>query len=121
MVPDLIIDDTKFLVDEQGWWKSKYETLEEASQRAKEIMKEFKDLYHENIGKNLVAITHGAFLNAFVCTFTNNLGIAERNPFPPDNNSMCILDFFPNKHEIGGEVREYIDVRISAYGLIIHK
>ena len=83
-------------------------------------MKEFKELYSEFSGKTLAAITHGVFLNVLVSTFTNNISVQDHMVFIPANNSLTILDFFMNKHEVGGEQREFVDVKLTAHNLIIH-
>ena len=45
--------------------------------RAKELMKDFKELYRENEGKTLLGVCHGGFLNTIACMFTNNLGKSD--------------------------------------------
>lgn len=85
------------------------------------MIKDFKDMYTENVGKNFVAICHGSYMNTIACMFTNNLNNTDAGAFSPDNNSIALLDFFINKNEYLGESKEFIDVKLTAYNMILHR
>lgn len=91
------IAETEF-IDDAGWNKREIiEDTKQCAERAKDLIREFKDYFRENRetvkGKTFIGITHGAFLNTLACVFTNNLDNASLDFFIPENNSVTILDF----------------------------
>lgn len=70
--PDLIIDDSLGISDEEGWFKKEtMETLEEITLRQKDLLKDFKKMHLENPNDTFLLISHGAFLINLMLLATN--------------------------------------------------
>ena len=107
IVPGIVIDEVnEKLIDEEGWFKlGRLETGEESLARVKEVVKTLKEKYEEFKGQTVLVVTHGAFLNDLICTYTNNVSNSKRDYYIVENNSITIMDF---EHKKDG-AREFVD------------
>ena len=79
------------------------------------MLKDFKEIYKDNIGKNLLVISHGSFLNDLICLFTNNIKNASSDFMIPSNNSLTVLEFQMKTDEVKN--KEYVDASLVGYNL----
>jgi len=118
LLPDLHIAESQDkLIDESGWWRSEtIETKEQTMERAKEVVREFKEMAKEGpyAGKTILAVSHGAFLHTLFCLLSggNNKPADKTDMFIPLNNSLAIVDFETNETFEG-----ITDAKLLAYNL----
>ena len=72
LVPKIKIPEDAAISETEGWCRfEKPETIPEAYERAKEVMRIFKQMASGDFkGKTVFAVSHGQFMSALYCLIT---------------------------------------------------
>jgi broad specificity phosphatase PhoE len=83
------------------------------------VIKDLKEMYYSNIGKTILVVTHGGFLNYLLCTYTNNVPNSSSEFFIPENNSISIMEFKERYDEF--KQKNFVDAYLVAYNLQLNE